>query len=59
MPKLEKTLGGQSVFLCIERKKVKSRSRVQFCATPWTVAYQAPPSYGISQARVLEWGAMC
>ena len=26
--------------------KVKSLSRVRFFATPWTVAYQAPPSVG-------------
>ena len=24
-------------------------------AIPWTVAYQAPPSVGFFQARVLEW----
>ena len=28
--------------------KVKSLSRVQLLATPWTVAYQAPPSMGFS-----------
>ena len=28
--------------------KVKSLSRVQFCATPWTAAPQAPPSLGVS-----------
>ena len=28
--------------------KVKSLSRVQLFATPWTVAYQAPPSMGFS-----------
>ena len=33
-------------------------SRVQLCATPWTAAYQAPPSMGFSMARVLEWGAI-
>ena len=27
-------------------------------ATPWTAAYQAPPSMGFFQARVLEWGAI-
>ena len=33
---------------------------VQSCltATPWTVAYQAPPFMGFFQARVLEWGAI-
>ena len=35
--------------------KVKSLSCVQLFGTPWTIAYQAPPSiHGIFQARVLE-----
>ena len=29
--------------------KVKSLSRVQLCATPWTAAYQARPSMGFSR----------
>ena len=29
--------------------KVKSLSRVQLLATPWTVVYQAPPSMGFSR----------
>ena len=29
--------------------KVKSLSRVRLLATPWTVAYQAPPSMGVSR----------
>ena len=29
--------------------KVKSLSRAQLFATPWTVAYQAPPSMGFSR----------
>ena len=29
--------------------KVKSFSRVQLFATPWTAAYQAPPSMGFSR----------
>ena len=29
--------------------KVKSLSRVQLFVTPWTVAYQAPPSMGFSR----------
>ena len=29
--------------------EVKSLSRVQLFATPWTVAYQAPPSMGFSR----------
>ena len=32
-----------------ERKKVKSLSRVQLFATPWTIAYQASPSMGFSR----------
>ena len=32
-----------------KRKKVKSLSRVWLFATPWTVAYQAPPSMGFSR----------
>ena len=28
---------------------MKSLSRVRFFATPWTVAYQAPPSRGFSR----------
>ena len=33
----------------IERKKVKSLSRVRFFATPWTAAHQAPPSMEFSR----------
>ena len=33
-------------------------SRVQLFATPWTVAHQAPPNYGIFQARILAWVAI-
>ena len=29
--------------------KVKSLSRVRLSATPWTAAYQAPPSVGFSK----------
>ena len=32
-----------------ERKKVKSLSRVRLFATPWTIAYYAPPSMGFSR----------
>ena len=38
--------------------KVKSLSHVQLFETPWTAAYQAPPSMGFFQARVLEWVAI-
>ena len=36
--------------------KVKSLSRVQLLATPWTAAYQAPPSMGFSRQEY--WGAI-
>ena len=32
-----------------KKEKVKSLSRVRLFATPWTVAYQAPPSMGFSR----------
>ena len=32
-----------------KRKKVKSLSRVRLFVTPWTVAYQPPPSMGFSR----------
>ena len=38
-----------SPITSLERKKVKSLSCVQLFATPWTVAYQAPPSMGFSR----------
>ena len=31
--------------------KVKLLSPVRLCATPWTVAYQAPPSMGFSRQK--------
>ena len=31
--------------------KVKSLSRVRLFATPWTAAYQAPPSMGVSRQQ--------
>ena len=31
--------------------KVKSLSRVQLFVTPWTVAYQVPPSKGFSRQK--------
>ena len=33
-------------------------SRVLLFPTPWTVAHQAPPVHGVSQARTLEWAAI-
>ena len=35
--------------------KVKSLSRVQLFATPWTVAYQVPPSVGCSRQEYWSW----
>ena len=34
--------------------EVKSLSLVRLFATPWTVAYQAPPSMGFSRQEYLE-----
>ena len=50
------SLSGSSVYgisqaRIQERKKVKSLSRVQFFATPWAVAYQAPPSMGFPRQQ--------
>jgi len=33
----------------LKEKKAKALSRVQLCVTPWTIAYQAPPSMGSSR----------
>ena len=38
--------------------KVKLLSPVRLLATLWTAAYQAPPSMGFFQVRVLEWSAI-
>ena len=38
------------------KNKVKSLSRVQLFATPWTVTYQAPLSMGFS--RQVYWSAL-
>ena len=40
-----------------QKKKEKSLSRVRLFATPWTVAYQAPPSLGFSRQPTL--GVCC
>ena len=47
-------IGGRRFNLWATRKAhgskwVKSLSRVWLCATPWTVAYYAPPSMGFSR----------
>ena len=36
-------------YACTNLSEVKSLSRVQLFATPWTVDYQAPPSMGFSR----------
>ena len=41
-------LGHRSV-LVYRKRKVKLLSRVRLFATPWTVAYHAPPSVGFSR----------
>ena len=44
-----KQLSTQLLLYIYIRKKVKSLSPVQFFVTPWTAAYQAPPSMGFSR----------
>ena len=39
-----------------EKSKVKSLSRVRPSATPWTAAYKAPPSMGLSRQEY--WSGM-
>ena len=41
-----------------EKRKVKSLSRVRLLATPWTAAYQAPPSMGFSRQEYWSGGAI-
>ena len=43
------SVGKESVCNAGVKVKVKSLSSVRFFATPWTVAYQAPPSMGFSR----------
>ena len=45
----ENTGVGCHFFLQCMKVKVKSLSRVRLLATPWTAAYQAPPSMGFSR----------
>ena len=43
-------VGCHFLLQCMKGKvKVKSISGVRLCATPWTAAYQAPPSMGFSR----------
>ena len=39
----------QALYILILEEEVKSLSRVRLFATPWTVAYQAPPAMGFSR----------
>ena len=41
--------GSLRILEWVKWSEVKSLSRVRFFATPWTVAYQAPPSMGFSR----------
>ena len=46
----ERWSGLPFLLQCMKVKmKVKSLSRVQLLVTPWTAAYQAPPSMGFSR----------
>ena len=52
-------VGCHFLLQCVKvKREVNSLSRVRLLAAPWTIAYQAPPSMGFFQARVLEWGAI-
>ena len=46
------------LFLPLKWSEMKSLSRVWLFATPWTVAYQAPPSMGFSRKEYLS-GVPC
>ena len=46
-------------FLILLPLLLSHLSCVRLCVTPWTAAYQAPPSsHGIFQVRVVEWVAI-
>ena len=47
--KKAKWLSGEALQIAVKRREVKSLSHVQFFATPWTVAHQAPPSMEFSR----------
>ena len=48
-------VGSHFLLQCM-KVKGKSPSRVQLLATPWTAAYQAPPSMGFSRQELIDWG---
>ena len=47
---------GVGCHFLLPRIKVRSFSRVQLLATPWTAAYQAPPSMGFSRQE--DWSGV-
>ena len=49
-----------SEFLCacMRACTLSHFTRVRLCATPWTVAHQAPLPMGILQAPILDWVAI-
>ena len=52
-------VGSHFLVQCMKVKlKVNSLSPVRLFLSPWTVIYQAPPSMGFFQARLLEWVAI-
>ena len=42
---------GVGCHFLLQCMKMKSLSRVRLLATPWTAAYQAPPSMGFSRQK--------
>ena len=53
-----RTRAGCHFLLQLMKMKVKSLSCVQLLATPWTAAYQAPPSMGFSRQEYWSGGAI-
>ena len=51
-------VGCHFLLQCV-KVKVKSLSRVRLLATPWTAAYQAPPSMGFSRQEYSSGGCLC
>ena len=46
---------GVGCHFLLQCMKVKLLSRVRLFATPWTAAYQAPPSMGFSRQEYCNW----
>ena len=56
-----KCLPLNNIYSVIQSRSLKWNPHliyVLLSATPWTAAYQAPPSMAFFQARGLEWGAI-